>query len=143
MAIRRRIRDNAVGWAILPVFCRRPKAMTGKIAHPTMSLALCVHRDDNVATLLEDAAQGPITLLGETSASYATATEAVSRGHKIALSPLSAGAAVMKYGVTIGHATSDIPAGAWVHTHNCASSLDARSATLDRHTGAPTDTTYE
>jgi hypothetical protein len=57
--------------------------------------------------------------------------------------PLLAGAAVIKYGVTIGHATSDIPAGAWVHTHNCASRLDARSATLDRHTGAPTDTKYE
>ena len=30
-----------------------------------MSLALCVHRDDNVATLLEDASPGPISLLGE------------------------------------------------------------------------------
>jgi hypothetical protein len=105
-----------------------------------MPLALCVHRDDNVATLLDDASPGPISLLGEAPATETLATEAVSRGHKIALSPLSAGAAVIKYGVTIGHATRDIPAGAWVHTHNCASRLDARSATLDRHTGAPTDT---
>ncbi len=108
-----------------------------------MSLALCIHRDDNVATLLEDAAPGPIALLGESRQENAAATEAVSRGHKIALVPLSAGAAVVKYGVAIGRATSDIPAGAWVHTHNCASPLDARSATLDRNTGAPTDTRYE
>lgn len=108
-----------------------------------MSLALCVHRDDNVATLLEDAAPGPISLLGDTSLNEAVAIETVSRGHKIALVPLPVGAAVVKFGVAIGHASCEIPAGAWVHTHNCASLLDARSATLDRHTGAPTDTKYE
>ena len=108
-----------------------------------MSLALCIHRDDNVATLLEDALPGPITLLGESPHNSVTAVEEISRGHKISLVPLAAGAAVVKYGVTIGHATGNVPAGAWVHTHNCASRLDARSATLDRHTGAPTDTKYE
>jgi hypothetical protein len=108
-----------------------------------MSLALCIHRDDNVATLLEDAESGPISLLGETSSADVHVIEPVSRGHKIALLPLATGATVIKYGVTIGHATSDIPIGAWVHTHNCASPLDARSVTLDRHSGAPTDTKYE
>ena len=108
-----------------------------------MSLALSVHPADNVATLLEDAAPGPISLLGNSPHASVTATEAISRGHKIALVPLSSGTAVLKYGVTIGHATSDIPAGAWVHTHNCASPLDPRSATLDRNTGAPTDTKYD
>ena len=108
-----------------------------------MSLALCVHRDDNVATLLEDAAPGPIALIGESTQSSVTVVEAVSRGHKIAIGPLAAGADVIKFGVPIGRATSEVPAGAWVHTHNCASPRDARSATLDRHTGAPTDTKYE
>jgi altronate dehydratase small subunit len=108
-----------------------------------MSLALCVHRDDNVATLLEDAEPGLISLLGDTSLKETVAIETVLRGHKITLIPLPAGAAVVKFGVAIGRASSDIPAGAWVHTHNCASPLDARSATLDRHTGAPTDTKYE
>ncbi len=108
-----------------------------------MSLALSIHRDDNVATLLEDAVPGPLSLLGEASSAIVHVIEPVSRGHKVALLPLAAGATVIKYGVTIGHATSDIPVGAWVHTHNCASPLDARSATLDRHTGAPTDTKYE
>jgi altronate dehydratase small subunit len=108
-----------------------------------MSLALRIHRDDNVATLLEDASPGPVTILGESSLQNVVATAATSRGHKIALVPLAAGAAVIKYGVTIGRATGNICVGEWVHTHNCASPLDARSATLDRHTGAPTDTRYD
>jgi altronate dehydratase small subunit len=108
-----------------------------------MSLAVSIHRDDNVATLLEDATPGPVKLVGETSLPSVEAVEAISRGHKVALMPLLAGATVVKYGVMIGRATNDIPAGGWVHTHNCASPLDARSATLDRHTGAPTDTKYE
>lgn len=108
-----------------------------------MSLAISIHRDDNVATLLEDAAPGPVSLLGEAAGPSVVAVESISRGHKIALVSLAAGATVIKYGVMIGLATSDIPVGGWVHTHNCASPLDARSATLDRHTGAPTDTMYE
>jgi hypothetical protein len=108
-----------------------------------MSLALCVHRDDNVATLLQDTAPGPVALLGESAQASTFAAEDVARGHKISLAPLAAGAAVVKFGVTIGQATSAIPAGAWVHTHNCASPLDPRSATLDRNTGAPTDTRYD
>lgn len=108
-----------------------------------MSLALAVHHADNVATLLEDAAPGPISLLGTSAQTNVTATEAISRGHKISLAPLATGSVVLKFGVTIGRATRDIPAGAWVHTHNCASPLDPRSATLDRNTGAPTDTRYD
>jgi len=108
-----------------------------------MSLAISIHRDDNVATLLEDAPPGPVTLLGEASMPSVPAIEAISRGHKVALVSLSVGTTVIKYGIMIGRATSDIPAGGWVHTHNCASPLDVRSTTLDRHTGAPTDTRYE
>lgn len=108
-----------------------------------MSLAVSIHRDDNVATLLEDAAPGLVQLLGETSLTSVEAVEPISRGHKVALAALAVGERVVKYGVAIGRATSNIPVGGWVHTHNCASPLDARSATLDRHTGAPTDTKYE
>jgi altronate dehydratase small subunit len=108
-----------------------------------MSLAVSIHHDDNVATALEDVPPGEVELLGESPLKHVAAREAISRGHKVALTPIAAGAAVTKFGVAIGHATTDIPAGTWVHTHNCASRLDARSATLDRHTGAPTDTKYE
>jgi altronate dehydratase small subunit len=108
-----------------------------------MPLALAIHPADNVATLLEDAAAEPVSLLGESSLDSIAAREPITRGHKIALRALPLGTPVVKFGVTIGHTTSDVPAGSWVHTHNCASQLDPRSATLDRHSGAPTDTRYE
>lgn len=108
-----------------------------------MPLALVIHRDDNVATALDEIPPGPVSLLGESALDSIVAVEPISRGHKLALKPLAAGMPVTKFGVTIGHATNAIPAGAWVHTHNCASPLDPRSATLDKHTGAPTDTRYE
>jgi hypothetical protein len=114
-----------------------------KMAGLFMTRALCIHRDDNVATALEDLAAGPLSILGESSHCSLQAVESVRSGHKIALRPIAAGEAVVKFGVTIGLATVDIPAGAWVHTHNCASRFDARSSTLDRHTGAPTDTRYD
>lgn len=108
-----------------------------------MPLALVIHRDDNVATALDEIAPGPVSLLGESALDSIVAAEPITRGHKLALAPLAAGDRITKYGVTIGHATSEIPAGAWIHTHNCASPLDPRSATLDKHTGAPTDTRYD
>jgi hypothetical protein len=108
-----------------------------------MPLALVIHRDDNVATALDEIAPGRVTLLGESAVDSIIAAEPISRGHKLALTPFTTGAPVTKYGVTIGHATCEIPAGVWIHTHNCASPLDTRSATLDKHTGAPTDTKYD
>ena len=44
-------------------------------------------------------------------------------GHKMALGDIPAGAPVIKYGYTIGYAKEDIPAGAWVHTHNLKTGL--------------------
>ena len=39
-------------------------------------------------------------------------------GHKVALSSLSVGQELIKYGQNIGFAKADIEAGEWVHTHN-------------------------
>ena len=44
-------------------------------------------------------------------------------GHKFALLDIAAGEQVIKYRAPIGHATADIAAGAWVHTHNCKTNL--------------------
>ena len=52
-----------------------------------------------------------------------TAAQAVQRGHKLALSPISAGESVIKYGCAIGTAKADIPQGAWVHVHNVGTGL--------------------
>lgn len=50
---------------------------------------------------------------------------------------------IVKYGVVIGRATADIPAGSWVHLHVMRSVYDQRSSHLDVRTGAPKDTKYE
>lgn len=99
-----------------------------------------VHIADNVATLLDDAVAGPVECVGCPGSPELTAREAISRGHKIALAEIGAGGAVVKFGVCIGHTTKPIARGDWVHLHNLASDLDQRSATLDLHSGAPTDT---
>jgi altronate dehydratase small subunit len=103
---------------------------------------LFLHADDNVVTALDDVSPGPLEILGSPAASEVDVPESVAAGHKVALMPLAEGEPVVKYGVTIGLATKSIAAGAWVHTHNCRSRLDQRSHTLDRHTGAATDTPY-
>jgi hypothetical protein len=103
---------------------------------------LRLHADDNVAVALDDAAIGDVTILADGKRLPAVALESIARGHKIAVRAMEVGEPVLKYGVVIGFATEPIAAGAWVHTHNCKSGLDERSHTLDRHTGAPTDTKY-
>ncbi|GIX22109.1 MAG: galactarate dehydratase [Gammaproteobacteria bacterium] len=47
--------------------------------------------------------------------------------HKVAIRDITAGSPIRKYDQLIGVATTDIPAGAHVHTHNCA----ATAATAD------------
>ena len=75
-----------------------------------------IHPTDTVAVALHPVAKGSV---------YAgvTAREDIPQGHKMALYPISCGENVVKYGFAIGHATSDITPGAWVHTHNMATNL--------------------
>jgi altronate dehydratase small subunit len=101
--------------------------------------AFQIQMQDNAATLIDDAATGPVEIIGAVRGEV-VATEKVARGHKIAVREIGAGEPVIKYGVRIGHTTQAIPRGAWVHLHNLASDLDERSGTLDLHSGAPTDT---
>ena len=44
-----------------------------------------------------------------------TLRDAVPQGHKVALVDLPANSAVLRYGIPIGFALKDIPAGSWVH----------------------------
>ena len=103
---------------------------------------LQLHVDDNVAVALEDIAPGQIEVIGTGQSVPHVANESIVRGHKVALRPMRSGDVVLKYGVAIGFATEPIAIGDWVHTHNCRSGIDERSHTLDRNTGAPTDTQY-
>jgi len=62
------------------------------------------------------------------------AAATVPLGHKLALVAIAAGAKVTKYGMPIGSATADVPAGGWVHGHNLASDRIA-SHSRDTATG--------
>jgi len=82
---------------------------------------LAVDCRDNVANALEELAEGDrIEALGRAIA----VRTPVPLGHKVALAPIAAGNAVVKYGQAIGRASADIAAGEHVHTHNVASLFD-------------------
>lgn len=84
-----------------------------------MKAVLVISERDNVATALEALEPGRrIDAGGE----LVVAMDAIPAGHKIALRPIGAGTAVVKYGSPIGTAIGDIAAGSHVHTHNVASS---------------------
>lgn len=49
--------------------------------------------------------------------------EAIRQGHKFSLRDIAKDDDVIKYGLPIGHATVDIPAGGWVHVQNLKTNL--------------------
>ncbi|WP_144788734.1 UxaA family hydrolase [Lysinibacillus fusiformis] len=79
-----------------------------------------IHPMDNVVIALSDLPQGFLLPLDETEI---TLQQQVQRGHKIAITTLSKGTHIMKYGFSIGHATEEVPAGSWVHSHNMKTNL--------------------
>jgi len=88
--------------------------------------ALRLNKIDNVAVALDDIPGGGYAVvLGDTGATI-EAREAIPFGHKIALVPLEAGMAVVKYGVAVGFTTEPVTRGGWVHTHNVNSYFEAR-----------------
>jgi altronate dehydratase len=103
----------------------------------TLAQAIRLHPSDNVIVALADLEAG--THLPELAGSV---TEAIPRGHKIAASPVAAGAEVIRYGQIIGVATADIAMGAHIHSHNLgmgAHSSDYAFASEVRPLPAPTD----
>jgi altronate dehydratase len=96
-----------------------------------MTTAIVISAEDNVATALEAIERGQTVHAGGATV---TATEAIPRGHKIALRAIAAGDRVIKYGSPIGSASQAIAAGAHVHTHNVASTRGRGD--LSRHGAA-------
>lgn len=74
-----------------------------------------LHPRDNVAVAARSLAAGTEISAGGHQVRLG---EPVKLGHKIALKPLAAGEAVVKYGQIIGFTTEAIAAGTWLHTHN-------------------------
>ena len=81
-----------------------------------MPIFIQINDIDNVAVALHPAPAG-------TAFGGAAAVEEIPQGHKMALKDIAKGDMIMKYGLPIGHATKDIKAGQWVHTHNMMTNL--------------------
>ena len=85
-----------------------------------MGKLLRIHERDNVAVALSPV---PANESLQVEGMAVTAAQDIMQGHKIALRAIGRGEDVIKYGYSIGHATEDIAAGSWVHTHNMATNL--------------------
>jgi altronate hydrolase len=78
-----------------------------------MPLAIQLRPHDNVAIAARPLAVGTRLPINDV-----VLAEGIALGHKVAVVPIPAGAAVVKYGQIIGFASHAIPVGGWVHTHN-------------------------
>ena len=91
--------------------------MSETLAPPTATppsappLTIRMHAQDNVAIVANDGGLPAGTALP----GGPTLRDRVPQGHKVALTDVPAGAAVLRYGVPIGYALDAIPAGSWVH----------------------------
>ncbi len=84
--------------------------------------AIVLHSEDNVATLLMDLDAGDAVIAGLGGrCCEVELSENVHFGHKAAIRRIAEGEDVVKYGMPIGQALSDIEPGSWVHVHNCRS----------------------
>lgn len=76
-----------------------------------MMTVIRVKEVDNVAVAVRDIAAGEQPLPG------LTALDSIPQAHKIALTDIPAGGEIVRYGVTLGYAKADIPAGSWINEH--------------------------
>jgi galactarate dehydratase len=87
-----------------------------KPAMPTQTtlpqpIIIRMHERDNVAIVANDGGLPSGTQLPD----GLVLVNAVPQGHKVALVDLKAATPVLRYGIPIGYALQDIPAGSWVH----------------------------
>ena len=81
-----------------------------------------INESDNVAVALTTL-EKDFSLSLEQEGQPVQTLEEIPAGHKVALRDIREGEDIIKYGYRIGIATSDIPAGSWVHTHNIRTGL--------------------
>jgi len=89
----------------------------------TSFLAILLTSQDNVATVLTSVESDTrlLVLVNGTPALHIKTVEAIPLGHKVSVQDIPCGALVVKWGETIGVATSDIRRGEHVHVRNLAS----------------------
>lgn len=95
-------------------------------------IVLKVHPKDNVLVALRDLAGGSDVEYDNNS--Y-TLTEDIPAKHKFTMSALGAGDAIYMYGVLVGRAKQDIPAGARISTSNVKHASGDYSISPERRTG--------
>lgn len=79
-----------------------------------------INPEDNVVVAIAPIQQGDeIAVNGE----IITAAEDIPQGHKVAVRDIGENEQIVKYGVSIGHATENIKTGHWVHTHDMKTNL--------------------
>ncbi len=86
-----------------------------------MKRFLKINAADNVAVALADDLHKGDTI--DVDGVKVTLQEDIQRGHKVALRDIAEGENVIKYGYPIGHATTAIPQGGWIHSHNLKTNL--------------------
>lgn len=74
-------------------------------------LVLQVKEQDNVAIAVRDLPAGTEVRPG------LVAAEPIPQAHKIALRPIPQGGEIVRYGVVLGYAKAEIPAGSWINEH--------------------------
>ncbi|MFB6244134.1 MAG: UxaA family hydrolase, partial [Halobaculum sp.] len=95
-----------------------------------------VEPEDNVATALRDVEAGEtVTVAVGDEQREIEVVDDVQFGHKLAVTDLSDGDTIRKYGKSIGNATEDIPAGTWVHVHNVESNYGRGDLAADGEGG--------
>lgn len=90
---------------------------------------IVLHGDDNIAVAARKVPAG--TNISGTAIPLVT-RESIELGHKVSTREIMRGTPVRKFGQIIGFATTDIPPGSWVHTHN----VEAGPLSLDYALGA-------
>ncbi|GHU21154.1 altronate hydrolase [Spirochaetia bacterium] len=87
-----------------------------------MQALIRIHPNDNAAVAVRAFQKGEID-----DPLKITAVQDIPAGHKIALTTITPGQPIIKYGVPVGAATELIPAGSHVHTHNMKTMLTGDS----------------
>jgi len=92
--------------------------LRGREAGRVKANVIVINSKDNVAVALEDITEG--AEVRPPGMGPFAAQEKIPYSHKVALTDISAGGTVYKYGESIGKALHHIRQGTWVHTHNLA-----------------------
>ena len=85
-----------------------------------MKAALQLHQNDNVAIALQPLKQGQEYRVSD---KLLVPSQDIQKGHKVALKDIECEQSVVKYGSPIGHVTSSVKAGDWIHVNNLKTNL--------------------